>query len=121
MRKWIWFFVLWIGSGVVAPSLLAQEASDPDLALKNTLYAQYRKEVLAYDKKTYDALFFSFFEKQNDPNITLTKEEYYTYTIKIAIYSEKLGMLYKAQKEAAEQTKKEWFDKRYEAYLQSKS
>lgn len=121
MRKWIWFFVLCIGSGVEAPYLLAQEASDPDLALKNTLYAQYRKEVLAYDMKTYDALFFSFFEKQDDPNITLIKEEYYTDTIKIAIYSEKLGMLYKAQKEAAEQTKKEWFDKRNEAYLQSKN
>ncbi|MCZ8145131.1 hypothetical protein [Flavobacterium sp.] len=120
MRKWIWFFVLWIGSGVVVPSLWAQEASDPDLALKNTLYAQYRKEVLAYDKKKYDDLFFSFFEKQNDPQLILTKEEYYTYTIKIAIYSEKLGMLYKDQKEAAAQTKKEWFDKRYEAYLQSK-
>ena len=81
------------------PAVHAQNSSDPDLAMKHALYTKYRKEVLAYDKKHYDELFFAFFEKQNDPNITLTKEEYYTYTIKIAIYSEKLGMLYKDQKE----------------------
>ena len=109
-----------MGMVFAVPAVHAQNSSDPDLAMKHALYNKYRKEVLAYDKKHYDELFFAFFEKQNDPNITLTKEEYYTYTIKIAIYSEKLGMLYKDQKEVAEQTKREWFDKRYEAYLQSK-
>jgi hypothetical protein len=120
MQKIIGLFVMVFGLGFWAPQLHGQNSSDPDLLLKNELYSKYRKEVLAYDKKHYDELFFSFFEKQNDPNVTLTKEEYYTYTIKIAIYSEKLGMLYKDQKETAEQTKREWFDKRYEAYLQSK-
>ncbi len=120
MQKLLCFFVLWMGMVFAVPAVHAQNSSDPDLAMKHALYTKYRKEVLAYDKKHYDELFFAFFEKQNDPNFTLTKEEYYTYTIKIAIYSEKLGMLYKDQKEVAEQTKREWFDKRYEAYLQSK-
>jgi hypothetical protein len=50
----------------------------------------------------------------------LTKEEFYGYTIKIAIYSEKLGLLYKDQKEIAQQAKQEWFNKSYSEYLNSK-
>ena len=50
----------------------------------------------------------------------ITKEEYYTYTIKIAIYSEKLGLLYKNKKDEANTTKQEWFDKNYSDYLTSK-
>ena len=64
--------------------------------------------------------FFEFFKKQKDELLTLTKEEFYTYTIKIAIYSEKLGLLYKDQKEDAQRTKQEWIDKSYSDYLNSK-
>lgn len=95
-------------------------ASDPDLPLKESIYKKYKKEVQAYDKKTFDALFFEFFQKQSDSKLTLSKEEYYNYTIKIAIYSEKLGLLYKDQKEESLKSKKEWFDKTYADYLKSK-
>ena len=103
-------------------TVLAQttSASDPDVSLKETIYKKYKKEVQAYDKKDFDTLFFDFFQKQNDSKLTLTKEEYYTYTIKIAIYSEKLGLLYKEQKEESLKAKKEWFDKAYSDYLKTK-
>ena len=93
---------------------------DPDIAIKETLYNKYKKEVLSFDKKDFDTLFFEFFQKQSDSKITLTKEEYYTYTIKIAIYSEKLGLLYKDQKEESVKAKQEWFNKSYAEYLKSK-
>lgn len=95
-------------------------ATDPDILIKETLYKKYRKEVQSYDKNDFDALFFEFFKKQKDKMLTLTQEEFYTYTIKIAIYSEKLGLLYKDQKENAQRTKQEWFDKSYSDYLNSK-
>lgn len=97
-----------------------KKSNDTDLDLKETLYSKYKKEVQAFDKKDFDALFFDFFQKQGDSKITLSKEEFYTYTIKIAIYSEKLGLLYKDQKEEAQRTKQEWFDKSYSDYLNSK-
>jgi hypothetical protein len=75
--------------------------------------------VRSYDKNDFDTLFFEFFTKQNDEKV-LTKDEFYTYTIKIAIYSEKLGMLYKDQKAEADKTKQEWFARSYQDYLNSK-
>ena len=101
---------------------LAQDKKpiDMDSSLKESIYHKYKKEVWAFDKKDFDALFFEFFEKQNDQKTILAKEEFYTYTIKIAIYSEKYGMLYKDHKKEAQQTKKEWFDKKYSDYLESK-
>jgi len=97
----------------------AQEktAASEDAQLKEGLYKKYKKEVQHYDKNDFDALFFEFFKKQKDKSTTLTKEEFYTYTIKIAIYSEKLGLLYKDQKESSQKTKQEWFDKNYSDYL----
>lgn len=91
-----------------------------DGQIKETLYLKYKKEVQGYSKKEFDDLFFEFFQKQNDNTVKLTQEEYYTYTIKIAIYSEKLGLLYKDQKEEAQRTKQEWFDRNYQDYLNSK-
>jgi len=100
----------------------AQEKStnDSDIQLKETLYKKYKREAQAFSKNDFDALFFEFFRKQKDENSVMTKEEFYTYTIKIAAYSEKLGLLYKDQKEEAKRTKQEWFDKSYSDYLQSK-
>ena len=107
---------------IAANTVLAQEktTSDPDIQVKEALYKKYKKEVQSYDKNDFDALFFEFFKKQKDANLTLTREEFYTYTIKIAIYSEKLGLLYKDQKEESQRTKQEWFDKSYSDYLNSK-
>jgi hypothetical protein len=102
-------------------TLFAQEkANNEDLQLKEQFYKKYKKEAQSYDKKEFDALFFEFFKKQKDKSVTLTKEEFYTYTIKIAIYSGKLGLLYKDQKEEAQKTKQEWFDRSYSDYLNSK-
>lgn len=102
-------------------SALGQEknTNDPDASLKEMLYNKYKKEVRSYDKNDFDTLFFEFFGKQNDEKL-LTKEEFYSYTIKIAIYSEKLGLLYKDQKAEAEKTKQEWFARSYQEYLNSK-
>jgi len=97
-----------------------KKSNDPDFPAKEELYVKYKKEVQAYDKKDFDALFFEFFQKQSDAKLTLSKEEFYTYTIKIAIYSEKLGLLYKDQKEEAQRTKQQWFDRSYADYLNSK-
>ena len=107
---------------VATNNVFAQKkaTNDSDAQLKETLYKKYKKEVQSYDKNDFDALFFEFFKKQKDELLTLTKEEFYTYTIKIAIYSEKLGLLYKDQKEDAQRTKQEWIDKRYSDYLNSK-
>ena len=95
-------------------------SNDSDTQLKETIYTKYKKQVLSFDKNDFDTLFFEFFQKQNDNRITLTKEEFYGYTIKIAIYSEKLGLLYKDQKEMAQQAKQEWFNRSYSEYLNSK-
>ena len=105
-----------------ASALFAQEkvTNDPDIKVKETLYKKYKKEVQSFDKNDFDALFLEFFRKQHDQSLTLTQEEFYTYTIKIAIYSEKLGLLYKDQKEEAQRTKQDWFDKSYADYLNSK-
>lgn len=107
---------------IATDNVFAQDkaTNDPDAQLKETLYKKYKKEVQRYDKNDFDALFFEFFKKQKDASLTLTQEEFYTYTIKIAIYSEKLGLLYKDQKEDAQRTKQEWFDKSYADYLNSK-
>jgi hypothetical protein len=69
-----------------------------DSQSKEALYKKHKKEAQSFDKNDFDTLFFEFFQKQKDENSTLTKEEFYSYSIKIAIYSEKLGLLYKDQK-----------------------
>jgi hypothetical protein len=110
--------VLFFGSTLVYAQ--SKPSTDPDISIKNTYYKKFKREVLSYSHKEYDALFFDFLSKSNDSKSILTKEEYYTYTIKIAIYSEKLGLLYKNKKDEANATKQEWFDKNYTEYLTSK-
>lgn len=121
MRKYIHIVALIILLLSTSSIAFGQEknANDPDASLKEMLYNKYKKEVRSYDKNDFDTLFFEFFTKQNDEKV-LTKDEFYTYTIKIAIYSEKLGMLYKDQKAEAEKTKQEWFARSYQDYLNSK-
>ncbi len=97
-----------------------QVPKNSDSELKEALYKKYKSQAQGYDKKAFDVLFLDFFRKQKDEKVTLTKEEFYGYTIKIAAYSEKLGLLYKDQKEASQQTKQVWFDKNYSDYLLSK-
>lgn len=101
--------------------LLAQDKpqTDADKVIKEQLYKKYRRQVLAYDKNKFDTLFFDFIKAQSASKV-LTKEEFYTYTVKIAIYSEKLGLLYKDKKQEAQQTKQEWLARSYNDYLNSK-
>ncbi len=122
MTKIIQILLISIFIFCTSATTFAQEKknNDPDITTKEILYAKYKKEVLAYDKNDFDKLFFEFFSKQGQ-EIALTKEEFYTYTIKIAIYSEKLGMLYKSQKEESQKTKQEWFDKMYQDYLNERN
>lgn len=115
----ILFFMLFYITSSYA--VFAQEKiTSKDAELKETLYKKYKREVQSYDKNDFDKLFFEFFKKQKDESITLTKEEIYTYTIKIALYSEKRGLLYKDQKAEADKTKQEWYDRSYSDYLMSK-
>ena len=113
------FFLLLFCSTSIA---FAQEkkSNDSDMQIKETLYAKYKNEVRAFDRRDFDDLFFEYFQKQGDSKLTLTKEEFYTYTIKIAIYSEKLGLLYKDKKEEAQKAKQDWFSKSYAEYLSTK-
>lgn len=122
MTKLVKIVFLFLAVSFANVNAFAQEnkSSDVDIQYKESLYKMYKREVLAYNKKNFDDLFFEFFTKQNDNSITLTKEEFYTYTIKIAIYSEKLGLLYKDQKKESLMAKQEWFNKKYQDYLDAK-
>ncbi len=111
--KFILIFFLFIGSFAFSQTV------DEDAALKERLYQKYKKEVLSFTHKDFDELFFSFVERTGkDP--LLTKEEYYTFTCKIAAYSERLGKLYKSERETAEKSKQEWLAKSYQDYVNSR-
>lgn len=100
-------------------SVNAQEitVSGNDMLLKETIYNENRIKVLNFSLKDFDALFFEFFEKKSNPNMVLTKEEFYTYTIQIAVFSDRLAALYPDQKEIAAESKKKWFAENYKDYL----
>ena len=91
------------------------------MLLKETIYNENRVKVLNFSLKDFDALFFEFFDKKSEPNLVLTKEEFYKYTIQIAIFSDRLAALYPDQKEIAAESKKKWFAESYEDYLLSKA
>lgn len=109
---------------VVSPRLFAQATptSDEDLELRLALKKKLRSEAVNYSHKEFDALFLEFFQKTGptNPDI-LTKEEYYGYTVRIAWYSERMGLLYPKEKEAAKKSSAEWFNKRYSEYVASKN
>lgn len=116
MKKLLTLLVLFL----LAITANAQDPNDPDFEIKDRLYKKYKTEVRGYDRKDFDTLIMEFFEKQSDEATVLTKEEYYTYTAKIAIYSEKYGLLYKNEKEQAQKTKNQWLSKMYSDYLASR-
>ncbi|TDE05859.1 hypothetical protein [Flavobacterium sandaracinum] len=92
-----------------------------DKFLKETIYNENRVKVLNFSLKEFDALFFEFFDKKSNPNLVLTKQEFYTYTIQIAAFSDRLAALYPDQKQIAAENKKKWFAENYEDYLFSKA
>ena len=92
-----------------------------DMILKEAIYDENRVKVLNFSMKEFDRLFFEFSDKKSDPNLVLKKEEFYKYTIQIAIFSDRLAALYPDQKEVAAENKKKWFAENYEDYLLSKA
>lgn len=92
-----------------------------DMSLKEIIYNENRVKVLNFSMKEFDRLFFEFSDKKSNPNLVLTREEFYKYTIQIAIFSDRLAALYPDQKEIAAENKKKWFAENYEDYLLSKA
>ncbi|MDI6047189.1 hypothetical protein [Flavobacterium yafengii] len=101
----------------------AQEkiVNSTDALLKEAIYNENRVKVLNFSLKEFDALFFEFSDKKSNSNLVLTKEEFYKYTIQIAVFSDRLATLYPDQKEIAAENKKKWFAENYEDYLLSKA
>jgi hypothetical protein len=77
-----------------------------DISLKDSIYKANKTKVLNYSMKDFQNLFFEFSKKQFDPTILLTKKEFYTYTIKIATFSDRLANLYPEEREVAQANKK---------------
>ena len=103
-------------------SIKSQEitVNTKDAFLKERIYEKNKIKILNYSMRQFDALFFEFSDKKSDVNLVLTKEEFYNYTIQIAIFSDRLASLYPAEKEMAEKSKEKWFAESYEDYLLSK-
>ncbi|MFV5691038.1 hypothetical protein ACM55K_03330 [Flavobacterium sp. LT1R49] len=123
MRKIILVFSIALFFLISQESLQAQEktVNTADALLKETVYNANRVKVSNFSLKQFDTLFFEFFDKKANPNLVLTKEEFYKYTIQIAIFSDRLAALYPDQKEIAAENKKKWFAETYEDYLLSKA
>lgn len=92
-----------------------------DELLKEKIYKDSSVKVLNFSLKEFDQLFFQFLDKKAKPDLILTKEEFYGYTIQIAAFSDRLAVLYPDQKGTAAANKKKWFAERYEDYLLSKA
>jgi hypothetical protein len=100
--------------------LVAQEDKQSQI-LKDSLYSLYKPEVINYSLKQFDELFMEFHQKTgSNNNEILSKKVFYTYTVKIAIFSERFAKLYPKEKEDAIKNKEEWLNKTYEAYLKKK-
>lgn len=115
--KIILILLFWMPSFGV---LCAQENANNDAAIKDSLYNANKRKVLNYSLKEFDALFLEFFEKKRNPDLILSKEEFYDYTVKIALFSDRLAKLYPKEKEVAAENKKKWLSETYQDYLISK-
>jgi hypothetical protein len=118
MKKIIILFVVLVSLN----ALYAQEkkANTADDILKESIYRANKTKVLNYSMKDFEKLFFEFSDKKSDNSLVLTKEEFYTYTVKIAIFSDRLVALYPKEKKVAAESKKKWLSESYEDYLLSK-
>ncbi|OXA79819.1 hypothetical protein SAMN05444397_10635 [Flavobacterium aquidurense] len=98
----------------------AKKLSVDDRLLQDSIYKSNKKKVLNFSMKEFDALFFEYFNRKNDPKIVFTKTEFYNYTVQIATFSDRLASLYPDQKEIAATNKEKWLSESYEEYLQYK-
>jgi len=99
----------------------SQKISIDDQLLQDSIYKSNKKKVLNFSMKEFDSLFFEFFSRKNNPDVLLSKNEFYNYTVQIAAFSDRLASLYPDQKEVAAENKKTWLAESYEDYLQYKA
>ena len=92
-----------------------------DQLLQDSIYKSNKKKVLNFSMKEFDTLFFEFFSRKNNPDTLLNKKEFYTYTVQIATFSDRLALLYPDQKKVAQENKEKWLSESYEDYLQYKA
>jgi len=123
MRKllkliFICFLIFSINDSVYAQ---VKKLSVDDQLLQDSIYKSNKKKVLNFSIKEFDELFFEYFNRKNDPNVLLTKTEFYSYTVQIATFSDRLAHLYPDQKEVAATNKEKWLSESYEEYLQYKA
>lgn len=112
------FLIFPISNAMYAQS---KKLSIDDQLLQDSIYKSNKKKVLNFSMKEFDALFFEYFTTKNDPNVVLTKTEFYKYTVQIATFSDRLVKLYPEQKEVAAKNKEQWLSESYEEYLQFKA
>jgi hypothetical protein len=115
MKKIILVFVTFICLSTVKAQ--DKKPKDADDVLKESIHKANKAKVLNYSMKDFDKLFFEFNEKKFDQNSYLTKEEFYTYTVKIAIFSDRWAALYPNEKQVAATSKKKWLSESYQDYL----
>ncbi|MEY4012588.1 MAG: hypothetical protein RIT22_1712 [Bacteroidota bacterium] len=113
----LYLFLLFLSCISFSTLAQSQLVISKDQVLKDSLYNANRVKVLNYSMKEFDALFFEFFQKKANPNLILSKKEFYSFTIKIAAFSDRLASLYPTQKEIAAESKKKWMSESYEDYL----
>lgn len=106
--------LLSIGASGFAQS---KKISIDDQLIQDSIYKSNKKKVLNFSMKEFDALFFEFFNRKSDPNIVLSKVEFYSYTVQIAAFSDRLEKLYPDQKKVAAENKEKWLSENYEDYL----
>jgi hypothetical protein len=121
MRKLLLGFIIVLLFSSVTLKAQENKTKTKDELLKETLFNANKVKVLNFSLKEFDALFFEFFDKKSRPELILTKEEFYNYTVQIAIFSDRLAALYPEQKEIAAENKKKWLAETYEDYLLSKA
>ncbi|MFB9078436.1 hypothetical protein ACFFLS_15960 [Flavobacterium procerum] len=115
------FFILFsVFFSLVSSAQETKKISLHDQLIQDSIYKSTKKKVLNYSMKEFDALFFEYFNRKNDPNIVLSKTEFYNYTVQIATFSDRLAKLYPDQKETAAKNKEKWLSENYEDYRQYK-
>ncbi|CAA9198538.1 hypothetical protein FLA105534_02179 [Flavobacterium bizetiae] len=98
-----------------------KKLSVDDQLIQDSIYKSKKKKVLNFSMKEFDTLFFEYFNRKNDPNVVLTRKDFYNYTVQIATFSDRLSALYPDQKEVAAENKEKWLLESYEDYLQYKA
>lgn len=102
-------------------SAQTQKLSLDDLLLQDSIYKSNKKKVLNFSLKDFDTVFLEYFNRKKDPDIVFTKTEFYTYTVKIATFSDRYAALYPDQKEVASENKQQWLSESYQDYLEYKA